>query len=149
MEAMRSLLLIFLLTLGALAQPLVGIARLEATPEHRAHGTLWFIQKGDKVRVVAHIIGLRTETNHSLHIHQLWKSPAVDLGTLQPDFRGVADLDVTLDNQQIVALMGRPVTLHESTSELSANAAVGKIVEADARAMQEMPGQPVLGSPSR
>lgn len=140
----RLLLLLSALATLATAEP-PAIARLESTPDNRAHGTVWFVPARDgKLRVMVRVIGLPLNGSHSLHIHQLLKYPAVDLGLLEPDELGVATMDVRVD-VKLSDLLGRPVILHAANSEISANMAVGKVEEADARAMREMREQPAFG----
>ncbi len=141
----NTLLALLALTTLASAQT-TAIARLESTAHNRAHGTVWFIQqKDDRLRVVAHIIGLPANSSHGFHLHQVWKSAAIDLGALKADDFGVADLDVVLPGPKVAELMQRPVTLHAGDSEISANMAVGTVREADAKAMAEMPSQATFG----
>ena len=47
-----------------------AVASLEPTNGNTAHGTVTFTQRGDTVRVVAHVMGLKPGATHGFHVHE-------------------------------------------------------------------------------
>ena len=47
-----------------------AVASLEPTQGNFAHGTVTFTQRGDRVHVVAHVMGLKPGATHGFHVHE-------------------------------------------------------------------------------
>ena len=112
----------------ASAAPTQAIAVLAPTAGHSCHGTLRFVQVGDKVQVTADIEGLIPNQQHAIHVHEYGDCSAPDatsagshynpeghphglpataerhagdLGNLQADAAGKAHYEITITNASI------------------------------------------------
>ena len=125
-----------------------AIATIEPTTSGKAKGTVRFIeQSAGKTRVVARIEGLNPNQKHAMHVHEgtecgpdgmkagghynpekhehglpdQEKRHAGDLGNLQANAKGVAELDITVDNITINGqrnpVIGRAVIVHEKPDD--------------------------------
>ncbi len=116
----------------------------------RAKGTIEFHQMGEKVHITGEISGLTPNAKHAIHIHEKGdlsapdlssagghynpeKHPhggpttseaihAGDLGNLQTDDKGVAKMDLTVDNISLGGsknnVIGKPVIIHAKEDDL-------------------------------
>src|SRR5262249_15244934 len=50
--------------------PMRAVAVLGSASGSTAHGTVWFSQEGDKVKVVADLEGLTPNAQHAMHVHE-------------------------------------------------------------------------------
>jgi Cu-Zn family superoxide dismutase len=103
-----------------------AVAMIEPTKGNTARGTVRFEQRGNKVRVIADITGLKPNQKHAIHVHEgtecgedgakagghynpekhehglptapADKRHAGDLGNLEADGSGKAHLELTVDN---------------------------------------------------
>jgi superoxide dismutase, Cu-Zn family len=124
-----------------------AVATIEPTTTGKAKGTVRFIESGDKLRVVARIEGLTPNQKHAMHVHEgtecgpdgmkagghynpekhehglpeKAQRHAGDLGNLQANAKGVAELDITVDNITINGqknpVIGRAVIVHEKPDD--------------------------------
>jgi Cu-Zn family superoxide dismutase len=110
------------------AAPTLAIAVLHPTAGNACHGTLRFVQAGDKVQVTADIEGLKPNQQHAIHVHEYGDCSAPDatsagshynpeghphglpasaerhagdLGNLQADAGGKAHYEITITNASI------------------------------------------------
>ncbi|HVT87775.1 MAG TPA: superoxide dismutase family protein [Tepidisphaeraceae bacterium] len=74
------------LTRGAIAADVVAVATLAPSKaattqptDNHVTGTVTFTQTGDKVKVMAHIMGLAPNSEHAFHIHEKGDLSAADL----------------------------------------------------------------------
>ncbi len=120
-----------------------AVAAMNPTEGNKVKGTVRFTQTGSKVKIVAKIEGLNPNQKHAIHIHESGdvsskdgmatgghynpeghphahphaaQRHAGDLGNLQADAKGVATLELEVDNISIVGLknpiVGRAVIIH-------------------------------------
>ena len=124
-----------------------AVATIEPTTTGKAKGTVRFIESGDKLRVVARIEGLTPNQKHAMHVHEgtecgpdgmkagghynpekhehglpeKEQRHAGDLGNLQANAKGVAELDITVNNITINGqknpVIGRAVIVHEKPDD--------------------------------
>lgn len=125
-----------------------AVAILRSTQGNKARGFVRFQTKDGKISVVARITGLQPGQKHAIHIHEygdlraedgtssgghynpdghehgLVEKPmrhAGDLGNLEADDKGVADLALEVDNISINArenpILGRCVIVHEKADD--------------------------------
>ena len=113
-------------------------------------GTITFHQTGDKVHITGEISGLTPNAKHAIHIHETGDlsapdlssagghynpenhphgAPATqgavhagDLGNLQADDKGVAKMDLTVENITVGGskndILGKPVIIHAKADDL-------------------------------
>jgi len=106
-----------------------AVAVIHPTAGNSAKGTVWFMQEGSKVKIVADVEGLTPGAKHAIHVHQYGdcSSPdgksagghynpaghkhgkpgkgerhAGDLGNLTADDKGKAHYELTVDNISII-----------------------------------------------
>ena len=116
----------------------------------QAKGTITFHEMGGKVHITGEISGLKPNAKHAIHIHEKGdltapdltsagghynpeKHPhggpttsksihAGDLGNLQADDKGVAKMDLTVDNITLGGakndVLGKPVIIHAKEDDL-------------------------------
>ena len=125
-----------------------AVATIEPTTTGKAKGTVRFIDQGNgKLRVVARIEGLTPGQKHAMHVHEgtecgpdgmkagghynpekhehglpeKEQRHAGDLGNLQANEKGVAELDITVNNITINGqknpVIGRAVIVHEKPDD--------------------------------
>lgn len=102
-----------------------AVAVMHPTAGNTAQGTVRFVQKGDKVTVIADLTGLAPNSTHGFHVHEFGDCTAPDassagghynpeghshagpetamrhagdLGNLKSDAQGKAHLELTVDN---------------------------------------------------
>jgi Cu-Zn family superoxide dismutase len=126
-----------------------AVAVLHATKDQKAHGWVRFTQEGAKVKVVAHVEGLEPNSTHGFHIHEFGDCTsddgssagghynpeghkhagpgtasrhAGDLGNIKADDKGVAQLEVTVDNISVAGMkdpiIGRAVIVHAKADDI-------------------------------
>ena len=124
-----------------------GVAQVKATTKGTANGTVTFTQMGNKVKVVAHIEGLKPGQKHGFHIHEgtecgpdgmkagghynpekhnhagpeTAQRHAGDLGNITADDKGVGHLELTVENISIGGkndIVGRCVIVHAKADDL-------------------------------
>ncbi len=124
------------------------IAVLTPTEGNDVNGTVMFTQDGDKVTATAEVTGLDPNSKHGFHIHEFGDISASDgtsagghynpeghdhalpttevrhagdLGNLEADADGVAELTITVDNVSLVegeaAIIGRGVIVHAKADD--------------------------------
>ncbi len=108
-----------------------AVAVMHPTQGNKAHGTVRFVQAGEKVKVTATLMGLTPGAMHAIHVHQFGdcSSPdgmsagghynpeghphalptkemrhAGDLGNLQADSEGKANYEITVDNISVAGV---------------------------------------------
>ncbi len=124
------------------------IAVLAPTEGNDVTGTVTFAQDGDKVTVTAKVMGLEPDSKHGFHIHEFGDISATDgtsagghfnpgghdhalpasevrhagdLGNLETDADGTAELTITVDNVTLTegadAIIGRGLIVHEKMDD--------------------------------
>ena len=128
-----------------MAQSTSAVAELQPTSASKAHGTVWFVPKGNKLQIVARIEGLAPGSVHGFHIHQYGDETSADgssagdhfnpgkdqhagpgathhhagdLGNVKANAGGVAELDITVDELTANQILGRAVVLHANADDL-------------------------------
>ncbi len=127
-----------------------AIAVIHATEGHATYGVVRFTQRGDAVHVTADVEGLAPNARHGFHIHEFgdFSSPdgksagghynpegkphggppdaerhAGDLGNLQADATGRAQLELTVRNISVSGgrnpIIGRGLVVHGGTDDLT------------------------------
>lgn len=127
-----------------------AIAVLHPTTGNTAHGWVRFTQDGHNVKIVSQIEGLEPNSEHGFHIHEYGDCSAPDatsagghynpgghqhgavdakerhagdMGKIKADAKGVAHVDVTVDNITIngaeAPILGRGVIVHAKPDDYS------------------------------
>ena len=119
-------------TAAASPAPTLAIAVLHPTAGNTCHGTLRFVQEGEKVHVTADIEGLKPNQQHAMHVHEYGDCSAPDaasagshynpeghphglpatserhagdLGNLQADAAGKAHYEITITNASVAGAL--------------------------------------------
>jgi superoxide dismutase, Cu-Zn family len=124
-----------------------AVCEIHAIKNSGVTGTVTFTEEGGKVKVMAHITGLKPNSKHAIHIHEgtecgddgmkagghynpdkhehglpdKEKRHAGDFGNLSTDDKGMAHLELTVDNISINGaknpIMGRAMIVHEKADD--------------------------------
>jgi superoxide dismutase, Cu-Zn family len=119
-----------------------AVCELHAIKDSKVAGTVMFTEAAGKVKVVAHVTGLKPNSKHGFHIHEgtecgddgmkagghynpekhehgladKEKRHAGDFGNLSADDKGMAHFELTVDNVSINGaknpILGRAIIVH-------------------------------------